>query len=53
MRNHKLFKSLFLNIRDSLIYGVPLQGNFESLFEYDKNISQIYITLFQKKKQTY
>lgn len=48
MSSTKALKSLFLNIRDSLTYGVPLQGNYESLFNYDKNISQIYITLFQE-----
>lgn len=51
MGNSKTLKSLLLNIRDSLTYGVPLQGNYESLFDYDKNISQIYITLFQEQNK--
>ena len=34
-------------IRDSIIYETPFPKDYDDLFEYDKNISQIYITLFQ------
>lgn len=49
MDNSKQLNSFFLEIRDSLIYGTPIQGDYDPLFKFDKDISQIYITLYQSK----
>ena len=43
----KTIKSFFMNIRDSILYNVPFSKEYNNFFDYDKNISQIYITLFQ------
>lgn len=47
MKNSDLLNSFFLNLRDCILYGVALNSNFDSLLNYKKDISQIYITLFQ------
>ena len=40
--------NLFLQeLRDSLQHNIAFLKNYDELFKYDKNISQVYITLFQ------
>lgn len=46
MENPKNLKSFFIDLRDSLLYNLPFLKNYDELFSYDKNLSQIYITLF-------
>lgn len=48
MENQKNLKSFFIDLRDSLLYNLPFLKNYEELFSYNKNLSQIYITLFQE-----
>ena len=61
MENSQNIKSFFIDLRDSLLYNLPFSKKYDGFFQYDKNISQIYITLFQagntyirwgKKKET-
>jgi len=47
-QDSKKLKKLFKLIRYSLYNGKEITQNFDIPFKYDKNISQIYITLFQK-----
>ncbi len=47
MKNKQQLESFFSDLRNSLLYNIPLLKEYEQLFHYDKKISQIYITLFQ------
>ncbi len=47
MKNAPSLSSFFSNLRDSLTYNVPFSSSFDALFDYNKEISQVYITLFQ------
>ena len=46
--NKELLDSFLSTLRDALQYGTPIGSVFDTLFHYDKEISQIYITLFQE-----
>ena len=42
-----MIQSLINDIRSALEYGVLLQNSYEDSIDYDKKISQVYVTLFQ------
>jgi len=50
--NQQLLDSFFDDLRLSLQYGVPIDSKYDHSFKFDKNISQIYVTLFQSEKSS-
>lgn len=40
--------AFFMDIRDILVHNIPLTKDYKELFDYDKEVSQVYITLFQE-----
>ncbi|EDZ61564.1 protein containing Six-hairpin glycosidase-like domain [Sulfurimonas gotlandica GD1] len=52
MRNSKDLNSFFSDIRISLETDVLLMDKYDSLFNFDKTISQVYITLFQENNNS-
>ncbi|WP_373004906.1 protein containing Six-hairpin glycosidase-like domain protein [Sulfurimonas sp.] len=52
MNSSEDFKSFFSDIRISLETNIPITKEYDSLFNFDKSISQIYITLFQENNNS-
>jgi len=50
--NQQLLDSFFDDLSLSLQYGVPIDSKYDHSFKFDKNISQIYVTLFQSEKSS-
>ncbi len=48
MKNSKLLNSFISDLRNSLQFSIPLDAVYNTLFKFDQDISQIYITLFQQ-----
>ena len=47
MQNKKQLSSFFYALRDSIQHNIPFPNNYNNLFNFDRKISQIYLTLFE------
>ena len=52
MTDDKLLKQFFTDLRDAITYNTTINKKYDTLFRYDKEISQTYITLFQEGNES-
>jgi hypothetical protein len=48
MNDKKLLNPFFADLRSAIVYNTTLDEKYDKLFNFDKDISQIYVTLFQE-----